>query len=349
MENYIIRKFVQRDLDLLECDWRLLENGKDMSYFQTYNWYKSINDIVPNKGEVVYIEVVRNETVVLIAPLWILTKTYCLINKSGVYFWGKDGYSDYLNFVYSEFDGNALETMFSYLQAEYGVSHYYLDFLQKDLSVVSYIQRFINKKTVSFYYAAIDLPDNVETYTSRLSKHTRQNLRTAHNRMIKDGVSFESTILNGNIDNSIRCKCEEIRQLRIPYKSQVGKKQWSIKTKIHMFFDNKMRIHFPFKSVLDVDKNGNLLLITCENEIAAFFYYGYEKHKKRILVMTAGTNIKYARYSPGFYYMYKQIEKWVRDKSVEIVDFTRGGEKYKFDLGCTLIPVCNISFVYKMK
>lgn len=347
MANYHIRKYSQPDLALLRKDWQLLEKGKDMSFFQTYDWYESINDVVPNKGEVVFIEVLDSEKAVLIAPLWILRHTYLFVNKRGCYFWGKDGYSDYLNFIYFEFDGQALIALFSFIHKEYGVKRYYFEFLQESTDVVSYIESHIPKvNKISFSYAALNLPDDAESYYQGLSKHVRQNLRTAHNRMIKDGLSFDSIILENCIDDLNRKRCELIRNQRLPYKQQTEKKKWSLKTKLHMFVDGKLRINFPFKSVVGVEKNGKFLLITCGNEIAAFFYYGYEVHKKRIVVMTAGTNIKYARYSPGFYYMYQQIRNWIKDNSVRAIDFTRGDEKYKFDLGCEKVPVCNLEFIF---
>ncbi len=347
MENYHICKYAQQELALLRKDWLLLEKGKDMSYFQTYDWYESINDVIPNKGEVFFIEVLDDDKAILIAPLWILRYTHLLVNKRGCYFWGKDGYSDYLNFIYSEFDGQALTALFTYVRKEFGVTHYCLEFLQESTDVVSYIERFTPKvNKTSFSYAAINLPDDAECYYHGLSKHARQNLRTAHNRMIKDGLSFDSIIIENCIDDLIRERCEAIRKQRLPYKQQTEKDKWSLKTKLHIYIDKKLRIKFPYKSVVTVEKNGNLLLITCGDEIAAFFYYGYEAHKKRIVVMTAGTNIKYARYSPGFYYMYQQIRNWIKDNSVRIVDFTRGDEKYKFDLGCEKVPVCNLEFVF---
>ena len=347
MNNYIVRKYAQRDLTLLRKGWQLLETGKDMSYFQTYDWYESINDITQSKGEVVFIEVIKSEKTLLIAPLWILRHTYLFVNKCGCYFWGKNGYSDYLNFIYTEFDENALNALFTFISKEYGITQYYLEFLQEGTDVVSYLAHSIPKlKKISFSYATISLPNDVEEYSRGLSKHARQNLRTAHNRMIKDGLSFNSTISEKCSDHLIRCKCEEIRKQRLANKKRSVRQHWSLKTKVHMFFDNLFRIKFSYKSVVDVEKNGNLLLITCGDDIAAFFYYGYETQKKRVVVMTAGTNTKYARYSPGFYYMYQQIRNWIENGSVKTVDFTRGDEKYKYDLGCKCVPVCNLAFVY---
>lgn len=143
MANYIVRKFSQDDLALLKADWKNLEKGKDMSFFQTYDWYESINEVKPTKGEVVFIEILDPEKAILIAPLWILRHSYLFVNKRGCYFWGKEGYSDYLNFIYSDFDGNALDTLFSFIREEFCVTQYYLDFLQEKTDVVAYIESHI--------------------------------------------------------------------------------------------------------------------------------------------------------------------------------------------------------------
>ena len=60
MDNYQVQKYFQRDFVLLETDWKALEKGKDMSYFQTYDWYESINNVVPSHGDVVFLVVSKN-------------------------------------------------------------------------------------------------------------------------------------------------------------------------------------------------------------------------------------------------------------------------------------------------
>lgn len=347
MENYRILKYVQRDLALLEKDWRALEKGEDMSYFQTYDWYESINDVIPSHGEVVFLTVSKNKKVKLIAPLWILKRNHMLINKKGCYFWGREGFSDYLNFIYDIFDSEALLALFLYVRCELNIKNYYLEFLSEKTRVVPFLeQKMKGMAKTQFYYAALDLTTNKGSYLSRLSKHVRQNLRTANNRALKDGVLFGSKIVQ-NTDDITRKKCLEIRNARLPFKEQRARANWSLKTKLHMYLDQKLRIKIPYRNVMEVDKNGNILLIMNGDEIVAFFYYGYEPLKKKITVMTAGTNTKYARYSPGVYQMFLQIQRWMEDDSVEVIDFTRGNEKYKYDLGCENVPVCNLSFSFK--
>ena len=346
MDNYIIRKYVQGDLALLKNDWQELEKGKEMSYFQTYDWYESINDVVPSQGSVFFLTASKNDKVKLIAPLWILRNNYLFINKKGCYFWGREGYSDYLNFIYDEFDAESLNALFSFIKSDNKIKKYFLEFLNEGTSVVPFLEQRMQRVTkISFDYAALHLPENKEDYVRCLSKHVRQNLRTAHNRALKDNVLFESEIIQ-KVDEKTLKKCWDIRNARLPFKEQRERANWSLKTKMHVYLDKKLRIKIPYRNVMEVDKNGNVLLIKSGDDVAAFFYYGYEPLKKKITVMTAGTNTQYARYSPGVYHMFLQIQRWIEDDSVKVVDFTRGNEKYKFDLGCKQMPVSNLSFLF---
>ncbi len=60
-DKIIIHKFFQKDLFLLKSDWLALEKGRDMSYFQTYDWYESINDVVPSHGKVFFFLSLKKE------------------------------------------------------------------------------------------------------------------------------------------------------------------------------------------------------------------------------------------------------------------------------------------------
>ena len=51
------------------------------------------------------------------------------------------------------------------------------------------------------------------------------------------------------------------------------------------------------------------------------------------VVMCAGVNPKFARYSPGLLSMYNQIKIFLEEQHLDSIDFTRGNEKYKYDLG----------------
>ena len=70
-----------------------------------------------------------------------------------------------------------------------------------------------------------------------------------------------------------------------------------------------------------------------EGHLRAFFNYGYDSDGQCIRVMTAGTDLDFARYSPGVLLMYNFILNAIEAGQIKEIDFTRGDEKYKFSLG----------------
>lgn len=341
--DYQIKEYYPKDLDLLKTDWNTLENGHDMTYFQSFDWYHSINDNLPNVGEVVFFLVLRENSPVLIAPLWILRNRYNFINHPGCYFWGREGYSDYLNFVYKELSKDCLSNLMRYVKSNYKIKECFFEFLKEDsMTMKNLIDNYSINDITHFNYPVLILPESKDEYMKLLSKHIRQNLRTANNRAKKDGIGFSHIIVEGEATRQYINDCIQIRESRLPYKQIRERNNWSLKTKVHMALVNWLKLRFNYTNVIKSDKNGKLLLVFHNDEIASFFFYGYERNTKRVIIMTAGTNSRYARYSPGFYYLYQQILEWIEVGDVREIDFTRGGESYKYDLGCTDKKVCNI-------
>ena len=103
---------------ILEHDWDLLQRGKDMTYFQQYVWYKilaELNKEIKNKNiEYCFARVKKEGKTNLIAPLWIVKNTFAKFNKKGVYIFGRAQWSDYLNFIYDEFDSASLDFLFNH-------------------------------------------------------------------------------------------------------------------------------------------------------------------------------------------------------------------------------------------
>lgn len=127
MCKYRVQAYDPFGFKKLKDVWDKLYEGKDMTYFQSYDWYEIINSMIPLKGEVLYLVVSNGLQPILIAPLWILRRTFGFINKKGCYFFGRGGYTDYLNFIYKSFDPLALDAIFVYVRTNYGISRYFLE------------------------------------------------------------------------------------------------------------------------------------------------------------------------------------------------------------------------------
>lgn len=83
MCKYRVQAYDPFGFKKLKDVWDKLYEGKDMTYFQSYDWYEIINSMIPLKGEVLYLVVSNGLQPILIAPLWILRRTFGFINKKG--------------------------------------------------------------------------------------------------------------------------------------------------------------------------------------------------------------------------------------------------------------------------
>lgn len=294
--EYMVRKVELGDHASLRDIWHRLEAGPDMTFFQKYEWYETIRRFVPEaKGiECGYYVVEKDGVAVMIAPLWIVTRTIRWVNRPGVFLLGRKGYSDYLNLIYDDFDENAFRSLVEYVKTLHGVKVWNFEYLP-DSTLLTHIRKnigqriYVPKHESALTYCGVTLPADESEYMKSLSQKTRQNIRTAINRAKKDGVSL----------------------------------------------------------VINYDDNGMRRLLTIKDEstgeIAAFFNYGVDEAHRTIVVVTAGVNRKYARYSPGLVCAKDFICHCINSGKISYFDFTRGVEPYKYWLGAKDRKVTNIS------
>ena len=78
--KYLVEYISASNLEKIEQVWKLLERGSDMTLFQSYDWNKMLLEFYIPKDtkyyESQYAIVKNEETVCLIAPLWITKKTF---------------------------------------------------------------------------------------------------------------------------------------------------------------------------------------------------------------------------------------------------------------------------------
>ncbi len=350
--KYTVRKVELGEQASLRDIWHRLEAGPDMTYFQKYEWYEVIRQFVPEaKGiECGYYVVERDSETVMIAPLWILTRTIRWFNHPGVYLLGRKGYSDYLNLIYDDFDEDAMRFLVQYVESRYNVTAWFFEYLP-DSALLTHILKNIERKAYdlkhksALTYCGVTLPTDESEYMKSLSQKTRQNIRTAINRAKKDGLSL---VINYN-DDGMRLQCAEIRNDWMKKKIKRDNSMISLKGKIYLkarwLMYERFIIKFPKYSPIVDTVSTKLLTIKDEStdEIAAFFNYGVDEAHRTIVVITAGVNEKYARYSPGLVCAKDFICNCISEGHISYYDFTRGTEPYKYWLGAKDHKVTNIS------
>lgn len=345
MELFSVEYYKKEQFSLLRDDWKRLEKGPDMTYFQSYDWYEMLNvHYVPDDTSdyvSIYVVLRKKHETILIAPLWIVKHTFRWVNKKGIYFLGREGWSDYLNFVYNEFDGDGLCLLLNDISKKYGVYNYKLSELRQNVKSLRFlINRFLAKRDELGTCVSLKIPNTQEEYKSILSKNARQNVRTAHNRLIKDDIDIRIVFDDSNVNRDI---CRDIREHRFLKKFQKRSGLRKLKQNIGWRLTYHFRQFLPFYSY---DKGGFLTLYHGE-VLCSFFYYLKDDIHHNILIIAAGVNMNYLRYSPGIISLNSFINYLIETREVEEIDFTRGNEPYKYAVGGKDHYIETISFRIK--
>ncbi len=342
-DKYQVEYISKNVFSCLDTNWKQLEKGSDMTYFQSYDWYEMLNDIyVPEDTEnfvSVYAVVRRAGLVILIAPFWIVKHSFKFVNKKGVYFLGRQGWSDYLNFIYYDFDSCALNFLLHDVKRKYKVSKFFFSEMKQDVKSFQYlISKYDVKHEELVTCVALKLPVTSNDYKSLLSKNARQNIRTAFNRLKKDEIEIKIDFDNMSVD---REKCKIIREQRFVKKIENVSKLRLIKYRMMSRLSYHFESYIPF---MDYDK-GHFLTVYHKEELCSFFYYLKDEIHRQILFIAAGVNMRYSRYSPGILSLNAFINNQIERGEIDIIDFTRGNEPYKYAVGGVSNNIEAISFI----
>jgi CelD/BcsL family acetyltransferase involved in cellulose biosynthesis len=343
---YAVKYIGGKHLDEVQGEWIALQKGNEMTMFQSYQWYQMLQDhYVPadtREYESVYAVVESDGKPCIIAPLWIVKKTFGIINQKGVYLLGRCSFSDYLNMIYQHFDECAFDYLLNDLSQRYKVKYFFFENFVESTSAYRHIRDSYNICRNSEYpCVGLSLPSSVEEYQKLLSKNSRQNLRTANNRLKKDGKNLIFNFDNQQIDRNY---CMQVRESKLIAKYN----DFPLMLKFKYRILNRFRYHFPSCTPISNYSEGKVMTASDDNgKLWAFFNYGYDPDGTCIRVMAAGTNLDFAYYSPGMLLMYNFILKVIQEGKIKEIDFTRGDEKYKFSLGGQQRLIHTIKFKIK--
>lgn len=318
------------DLNQLENEWRNLESGSDMTYFQTYDWYRSLLADIPvdcERYESRFVVLRKDGEVKAIAPIWVIKRNFGFVNKKGIYLLGHGGWCDYLNFIYKDTSADDLLYLLKDISLHYGINYFGFDDVPESSllykTIVNSLPILQDSKSTCI---KLELPSTLEQYDSMLSKNTRQNLRTAANRIQKAGLTISFNFDDRTVDKKI---CEELREIRLPKKQG----NYDILRRLKIALIDRLHHKFHFRLPFYADDNYHIMTAFINDELAAYFNYGIDVSHKRIVLMAVGTSEKYSWYSPGMLLMRAFINYKFQLQDIEVIDFTRGNEKYKYSLG----------------
>lgn len=170
--------------------------------------------------------------------------------------------------------------------------------------------------------------DNYEDYFNRLSKHIRQNLRTAYNRISKAGYTVELSVYSQK-SGSIKTKTgkqllKECINIYIKRQAeQYGHKgrYWDIKYRCTNYVSRSVNCEEFVLIVLQINNN------------AAAFMEGYYNPRLNVIeIPRLAINSEFSFFSPGVL-LVNETMKYIYKNNISALDLCRGTERYKTDLG----------------
>ena len=327
-----------------QTDWEKLENGKDMTIFQSYRWNRLLVEqwlsFTYNRlfSEIIIAEGIENGEVKVIAPLIVQKHSlgYKWLGRlKGIYFLGIESYSDYMNLIYDAVNDSSFSQIIQAIKVKYPTLPIYFNEVRESTEFCQWCigQNPELRKTVSI---AVPLPADVDQYHAVLSKNTKQNLRTALNRMHKADLEYEIQVLHKISDDQL------IEQLDRMHITRVEQKDARLKMRMLRYVSNYLRGRYLASKdrKYSITKNSmkriddSVVILSKLNGEIAGYMYGLKDHNE-IRIMQNCFKDEYAFYSSMFRGAYDYIIETIRNDNsdISVVDFTRGDETYKYKLG----------------
>lgn len=323
---YIVKKTT--NFNEIESDYlKLYSEGIGQHFFQNISVHKAADNIYYKyrwKSKIIYYIVYKDSEAIMLFPFRSETSDTLIIMG------GREKF-DYCDAIVGINETliiqEGLKALFSYLLKE-GIRYLHLCYIDPKSILYSILkdnyefenEEFFDNVSINIKY------DSFDEYYHTLSKHTRQNLRTALNRIEKNGHCIKHSLYYGDKDSEIMKKiAPEYFNLYLDRQ----KKKYS---------DNPMK-HVLYLSLFDYLKNSFSGVdcifseIRIDDKLAACLQGGIDSSGKRFEIPRLAINDEFNSFSPGMLLVEKTIEKMISHKEIEIFDLCRGNEGYKTKMG----------------
>lgn len=340
--------FSPSEFETLKEYWTILEKGKDMTAFQRYSWYYALNKQYLDNcfgafDKAVYVVAFSKEMPVMIAPIHIKKcgfefKGYGA--DSGAYIIGTWGFTDYLNYIYCNFNEEAFEAINKAIKKKYKVKSMHINSVIRGTDIQKYLSE---KYTGSFCYETLcvktEPKENFDIFFKSMSKSTRQNIRTALNHEIKASKKIYIKVFN-TVSIQDAEDFYSIYLKRSKSKNTINIQRDGLRNSVLKEFNKiyNIRLKKALKRsnylVYNMAHNPDSMLvgIYCD-DIKIGFLYGLKSSADLWHDIIVCFDENYSFYSPcrtALYRLYKDVV-YANDRSKMTVDMTKGNEKYKYD------------------
>lgn len=158
-----------------------------------------------------------------------------------------------------------------------------------------------------------------------LSGSVRQNMRTAYNRLARDGRTMNLMCGGG------KCLADSGLSLYIKRQKEAycgGGRLNRILKEFFIRYDNPIT-----NAMYDTDAFFNVLLFIDDVAAACMFCLKFQSRGSFIAVPRLAINTDFRFYSPGYIMINELVRRLASDRNSVCLDLGRGLEKYKLDLG----------------
>lgn len=333
-----IKLFTLQEFPMLKDDWKKIENGADMTAFQTYSWYELICNQYSHKGnlipgKVVFAAAYDDKAIKMIAPLFIITLPSAIQKfniDNGAHILGKWGYTDYLNFIYDDFSEKCFEMITKTIKENFKIRNLNIHQLLPETSLHRYLDKYYsNSLLFEGDCAHIPVQENFDCYYKLLSKNVRQNLRTAQNRADKDNIDIHYEIHHRlskhDAEEFYNIYCE-----RQYIKNSESNENLIAKISGKYSSYKKSKFNFLTQAMTSLD-NGFVLGCYSGTQKIGLCYGVEDENGIRIPIVCFKQD--FSRYSPCMLCIYNYIKDSYENGTIKTFDLLKGNEPYKFNLG----------------
>lgn len=333
--------------------WELLQKGKDMTVFQQYIWYKGLNEQYLKgcygSGEsAVYVVASENGRAKMIAPLHVKRFGFeykGIGSAAGIYIIGKWGFTDYLNFIYEEFDERCANEIIAAVRKKYGNKKLNFNFVMQGNSFEKFLNKNYEDKKISETICVQTLPhDSFEEFHKTMTKYSRQNIRKAFNRENKTETEIHIEEF-GTVSQKDADEFFSIYLNRSVSKNELNLKEDGFKKTVLKYFNKKYNdklksglAKFNYITYNMMNNTDSYMIGIFHGEKKIGFIYGIMESKNMWRNIIVCFDEEYSYYTPGrtAYFRYFRDILYADGKGSDMItDMSRGTERHKYELGGT--------------
>lgn len=172
----------------------------------------------------------------------------------------------------------------------------------------------------------INFGKDYNEYNKSLSKSTRQNLRTAYNRLNTDKKLLSFNVLRGGMRGEDAIDYQPFIELY----SKRHATRYSVQTShIKKWF----LVHQSFATLNYTNNtNGMTIALYIDGQLAAFMS-GMIGNKNEYVVPRLSINDEFGFYSPGMLLINEAVKYFMTETDIRHLDLSQGEEPYKYKMG----------------